>query len=75
MAWFDSLLAQRRRGRELDDRLGDPVARIRGDGIGCRGELGIGGPVADDDAVAAALVGRLENQLAEVVEHEARSSA
>src|SRR5262245_18406241 len=34
VAWFDPLLAQRRRGGELDDRLGDPVARIRGHGIG-----------------------------------------
>ena len=33
-------------------------------------ELGVGGPVADEDAVAAALVGRLDDELAQVVEHE-----
>ena len=70
MAWLDPLLAEGRRRRELNDRLGDPVARIPGDRLSCRVELGIGGAVADDDAVATALVGRLEHELAQVVEHE-----
>ena len=60
------------RGGELDDRLGDPVA-----GVGLH--RGAGWPSfssavalgADEDAVAAALVGRLHHQLVEVVEHVA----
>ncbi len=70
MAGCDLAVAQGRRSGERNDRLGDPPGGVVLDLGGRTGELGLGGLPADQHPVAPGLVGRLDHQAGEVVEHE-----
>ena len=66
---LDPVLHQRRRGREIENRLGHPVARVGANRRGHRLEFIGARPVADHDAVAAALVGRFDDEVTEVCQY------
>ncbi len=68
MAWPELPVDEGGDGGELDDRLGDPRARIGQDLAAQLVELLPGGPRTDDDALAARAVDGLEHQLVETVQ-------
>ncbi len=65
----DAVGHERRSRRQVEDRLGDPVPRVAADRLGRGVEHVLFDPVTDHDAVAAALVGRLQHEFVKVLEH------
>ena len=63
-----ALLDERRDGRQLDDRLRDPPARVRRSRSRSAVELGGVGLRADDEPLAARAVDRLDDELVQPVE-------
>ncbi len=69
MAGAHAVLDERRDGREHDHRLGDPAAWIGLQALAQRVELGGRRVGADDQALSAGAVDRLDHELGQAVQH------